>query len=205
MQQVFVINPKGGCGKTTLSTQLASYYACQGHRVLLADHDAQKSSSDWLASRPKHAAPISCKALAPEEVLDTEQAEVVVHDMPAAWTLKNIHSVVKPSDRLLIPVLASPTDIKACLRFVMSLYREGVVDSGARVGLVANRVRSNTKYFAVLHAFLEKVDLPIVGQLRDSQNYVRLMDRGLSLFDVPTKRLKRDADEWVLILDWLDI
>ncbi len=205
MDQVFVINPKGGCGKTTLSTQLAGYYACLGKRVLLADHDAQKSSSDWLASRPKHAAPIKCIALKPEIALDVGDAEVVIHDMPAAWTLKNINSIVQPGDRLLIPVLASPTDIKACLRFIMSLHREGIMDSKASVGLVANKVRTNTKYFSVLHTFLNKVGLPIVGQLRDSQNYVRLMDRGLSLFDVSTKSLKRDTDEWVLILDWLDI
>jgi len=91
------------------------------------------------------------------------------------------------------------------LRFVMALYREGIMDSEARVGLVANKVRKNTTYFAVLNEFLQKVDLPIVGQLRDSQNYVKLMDKGLSLFDLSTKKLQRDADEWILILDWLDI
>lgn len=205
VDQVFVINPKGGCGKTTLSTQLAGYYACRGKRVLLADHDAQKSSSDWLASRPESACTIRCVALKPENALNVDDTDVVIHDMPAAWTLKNIHSIVRPGDRLLIPVLASPTDIKACLRFIMSLNREGIMDSQAAVGLVANKVRTNTRYFAVLNTFLQKVGLPIVGQLRDSQNYVRLMDRGLSVFDLPSKRLQRDIDEWVLILDWLNI
>jgi len=205
MDQVFVINPKGGCGKTTISTQIAGYYASVGKRVLLADHDAQKSSSDWVASRPDSAAAIQSVALKPEVELNASNAELIVHDMPAAWTLRHVDNIVKPGDRLLIPVLASPTDIKACLRFIMALYREGIVDSEARVGLVANKVRPNTSYFAVLNEFLQKVDLPIVGQLRDSQNYVRLMDKGLSLFDLKTKRLKRDSDEWVLIFDWLDI
>lgn len=205
MDQVFVINPKGGCGKTTISTQLAGYYASLGKDVLLADHDAQKSSTDWLSSRPQECRHIRAIALTPETAFDPEGAEVVIHDMPAAWTLKHIDEVIKPGDRMLIPVLASPTDIKACLRFVMGLYREGVMDAEVSVGLIANKVKPNTKYFAVLNEFLEKIDLPIVGQLRDTQNYIRLMDKGLSLFDLPQSRVKRDVDEWFLIHEWLGI
>lgn len=205
MEQVFVINPKGGCGKTTISTQLAGYYASIGKRVMLADHDAQKSSSDWLSSRPSECRAIRSVALTPESSIDTTGIDVVVHDMPAAWSLLHVNEVINKGDRLLIPVLASPTDIKACLRFVMGLYREGLTDKDVAVGLVANKVRSNTKYFAVLNEFLGKLELPIVGQLRDTQNYIRLMDRGLSIFDLPKSRVQRDVDEWFLILEWLDI
>lgn len=155
MDQVFVINPKGGCGKTTIATQLAGYYASLGKDVLLADHDAQKSSSDWLASRPSECRPIRAVALTPETSFDAKNAHVVVHDMPAAWTFKHVDKVIKAGDRLLIPVLASPTDIKACLRFVMGLYREGVMDAEVSIGLVANKVKPNTKYFAILNEFLD--------------------------------------------------
>jgi len=205
MDQVFVINPKGGCGKTTISTQLAGFYASQGKNVLLADHDAQKSSSDWLSARPSTCPPIRCVALTPETELNPDGADVVIHDMPAAWSFKHVDQVIKPGDRLLVPVLASPTDIKACLRFIMGLYREGVMDTDVSVGLVANKVKTNTKYFAVLNEFLSKVDLPMVGQLRDTQNYIRLMDRGLCLHDFPSSRLKRDLDQWAFIHEWLGI
>lgn len=205
MDQVFVINPKGGCGKTTISTQLAGYYASLSKEVMLADHDAQKSSTDWLSSRPKECRPIHSVALSPETSFDPQGAEVVIHDMPAAWSFKHVDQVIKPGDRLLIPVLASPTDIKACLRFVMGLYREGVMDAEVSVGLVANKVKPNTKYFSVLSEFLGKLDLPVIGQLRDTQNYIRLMDRGLSLYDLPESRVKRDIEEWFLIHEWLDI
>ncbi|WP_370979086.1 ParA family protein [Agaribacterium sp. ZY112] len=203
MDQVFVVNPKGGCGKTTIATQLAAYYAAQGRRVLLADHDAQKSSSDWLASRPESCSVIRCCALKPEATLDTSSADIVVHDMPAAWGFKELRHCVQAGDRLLIPVLSSPTDIKACLRFIMSLSRDGLMDSDVRVGLIANKVRSNTNYFHVLEAFLERVELPLVGQVRDTQNYIRLMDKGLSLFDFQNARLKRYQGEWQPIVQWL--
>lgn len=205
MDQVFVINPKGGCGKTTISTQLAGFYASLGKDVLLADHDAQRSSSDWLSSRPYECSPIRSVALTPEADFDPNGADVVVHDMPAAWSFKHVDQVIKPGDRLLIPVLASPTDIKACLRFIMGLNREGVMDADVSVGLVANKVKTNTTYFSVLNEFLSKVDLPMVGQLRDTQNYIRLMDRGLCLHDLPGSRVKRDLEEWFLIHEWLDI
>lgn len=205
MDQVFVINPKGGCGKTTIATQLAGYYANEGKQVMLADHDAQKSSSDWLTSRPPECAPIHSVALSPEKPFDTGNADIVVHDMPAAWTLKNMSQVIQAGDRLLIPVMASPTDIKACLRFIMALSREGVMDMGVQVGLVANKVKPQTTYFSVLNTFLERLEIPLVGQLRDTQSYIRLMDRGLSIFDVPSGRVKRDIGEWFLILEWLDI
>ncbi len=205
MDQVFVINPKGGCGKTTISTQLAGYYASLGKEVLLADHDAQKSSSDWLASRPAECAQINSIALTPETSFDANGAEVVIHDMPAAWSFKHVHEVIKPGDRLIIPVLPSPTDIKACLRFVMGLYREGVMDANVSIGLVANKVKTNTRYFSILHEFLDKLDLPMVGQLRDTQNYIRLMDRGLSLSDLPESRVKRDIEQWAFIHEWLEI
>ena len=205
MEQVFVINPKGGCGKTTIATQLAGYYANQGKSVLIADHDAQKSSSDWHKGRPSECAPIACVARRPEQQFDSGDADIVIHDMPAAWTLKDVNNVIRDGDRLLIPVLSSPTDIKACLRFVMGLNREGIMDKNVSIGLIANKVKPNTQYFMVLQSFLKRLGLPMIGQIRDTQNYIRLMDRGLTVFDVPPGRVKRDIEQWFLIVNWLDL
>jgi chromosome partitioning protein len=203
MDQVFVINPKGGCGKTTIATQLAAYYALHQTDVMLADHDAQKSSSDWLAARPESIPKVKSVATRPERAFDHQGASLVIHDMPAASSLKDIQSIVKTGDRFLIPVLSSPTDIKACLRFIMALYREGVTDTGVELGLVANRVRRRTSYHQVLLAFLDRLDIPLVGTIRDTQNYIRIMDAGLSVFDLPDARMRRELEEWQPILDWL--
>ena len=48
MRHIMVLNPKGGCGKSTLATNLASYYASQGKSVAIVDYDPQRSSLDWL-------------------------------------------------------------------------------------------------------------------------------------------------------------
>lgn len=204
MKQIFIANPKGGCGKTTIATQLAGYFANQGRQVLLVDHDAQRSSSDWLSSRPAGCAAIESIALAVEKPVNGAAAELVVHDMPAAWDLDHVADIIRPGDQVLIPVLSSPTDIKACLRFIMGLYRSGIMEADIHMGLVANRSREQTRYFKVLMEFLERVELPLVTSLRDTQNYVRAMDRGLTIFDLPPNRVATDISQWQPIFDWLN-
>ncbi|WP_086930065.1 ParA family protein [Agarilytica rhodophyticola] len=204
MGQIFIANPKGGCGKTTISTQLAAYFATHGQRVLLADHDALKCSSDWLASRPDFIAKIESVAASVDELIDSDGVDWVVHDMPAAWSLDNVQNILHSHDYVLVPVLPSPNDIKACLRFLMKIYRSGILESGIRVGLIANRTRSNTRYFKILNAFLLRLKLPIVTELRDTQNYIRAMDEGLSIFDLPPSKVSRDLEQWAPIFEWLD-
>ena len=52
MPVVVVANPKGGVGKSTLSTNIAGYFASQGHPVILGDTDRQESARLWLGLRP---------------------------------------------------------------------------------------------------------------------------------------------------------
>ncbi len=203
MEQVFVANPKGGCGKTTISTQLAAYFAMRGQGVLLVDHDALKGSSDWLAGRPASQPKIALAIAGVDAAVDGNGADWVVHDMPAAWSLEKVHDTLQAEDRVLIPVLASPNDIKACLRFIMRLHRSGMLERGIRVGLIANRARTYTRYYKILQAFLSRLQLPLVTSLRDTQNYVRVMDAGLSIFDLPPNRVQADLAQWRPLIDWL--
>lgn len=205
MKQIFVANPKGGCGKTTLAAQLASCYAGRGASVALVDHDPQQSSGDWLRSRPKKCAGIVPIIASRGEVADDDY-DYVIHDMPAASEISAIDGIARRGDKLIIPMLPSPTDIKAGVRFLMSLNRNPwIEESGLDVGLVANRVRSNTNYFKVLTAFLEEVNIPLVASIRDTQNYIRAMDGGVSIFDLPPSRVKQDVEQWQPLLDWIGV
>lgn len=203
MGQIFIANPKGGCGKTTLAVQLAGFYANTHQSVCLVDHDAQRSSLDWSSGRPVGCPPITVTLATSEVAVTADDGAVTIHDMPAAWALDKVDTLIKPTDIVIIPLLASPTDIKACLRFVMGIYRSGLLERGVSIGIVANRVRKNTRYFKVLEAFLAKLDIPLITVLRDSQNYVRAMDRGLTLFDLPATRCDTDRGQWQPLLDWI--
>lgn len=205
MGKIFIANPKGGCGKTTVAVQLAGFYANTARAVRLVDHDAQRSSLDWAAGRPSACPPIEVRVFAEQSFAQCDASAITIHDMPAAWTLDNVDTLIQPQDTVIIPLLASPTDIKACLRFIMGVYRSGLLERGVTIGIVANRVRTNTRYFKVLEAFLAKLDIPLITVLRDSQNYVRAMDRGLTLFDLPAARCSTDRAQWQPLLDWLPI
>lgn len=204
MKNIVIANPKGGCGKTTLATQIASHYAAQGLRVALADHDRQRSSLDWLKCRPE-----GCAAITPIAAYSKTHAadavDVLIHDMPAGCDLTSLADIVDDGCKLLIPILPSPTDIKAGVRFLMELNRAGwVQDKPIDIGLVANRVRANTNYFKVLVEFLDQVNMPLIASIRDTQNYIRAMDAGISVFDLPPSRVQRDLEQWHSLLAWLD-
>src|SRR6201991_3676075 len=53
MTVIVVANPKGGVGKSTLSTNLAGYFAAEGEWVALADLDRQQSAHAWLDLHPR--------------------------------------------------------------------------------------------------------------------------------------------------------
>lgn len=208
MPHIFVVNSKGGSGKTTLSTQLASYYAKRGDSVILADHDPQKSSCDWLAARPARCASIQLIAATPDQVIaPATDSTIVIHDMPAGWIpALNSPVFVKNSDsKMLIPILPSPIDIKSGLRFIMMLYRSGVLENTVKAALVANRARSHIRFNKILLDFLARVDLPLIGTVRDSQNYIRAIENGISIFDLPASAVKTDVEQWQSIIDWLAI
>lgn len=207
MPHIFVVNSKGGSGKTTLSTQLASYYAKRGDPVILADHDPQKSSCDWLAARPARCASIQLVSATPDQAIVTETDNtLVIHDMPAGW-IPALNSPVfanNDANKMLIPILPSPIDIKSGLRFIMTLYRSGVLENKVKAALVANRARSHIRFNKILLDFLARVDLPLIGTVRDSQNYIRAIENGISIFDLPASAVKTDVEQWQSIIDWLE-
>lgn len=201
MKHIVLLNPKGGCGKTTIATHIAVYASTMGLRVALADHDKQQSSLDWLKSRPKY-----CAEIAPIAAYDGEALEgdfdVMVHDMPASSVNSQL-SVASACDKLIIPIMPSPIDIKAALRLWMTLSNIGWLDQpDMEIGVIANRVKTNTKYLETFDSFLERMNINRIATLRDTQNYIRALDAGLSLFDLPPSRVSKDLAQWQPIMEW---
>ena len=52
LNKIVILNPKGGCGKSTLATNLAACYASRGTTPAIMDYDPQGSSMAWLERRP---------------------------------------------------------------------------------------------------------------------------------------------------------
>jgi chromosome partitioning protein len=200
MRSILVTNAKGGCGKSTLATNLAAYYASEGYETALADFDPQRSALVWLESRPKEY-PIIKGIAGFESGLRTlpRSTEYLVIDAPA-----RSHGHERRAESVLVPVLPSPIDMKAAESFVGELLAVGKVsDRQARVAIVANRVKENTLIFEELDAYLKKLKAPYLTTLREAQNYIRAYQRGLGIHELPPYLAWPDWDQWDPILEWL--
>ena len=204
MPVIVVANPKGGVGKSTLSTNIAGYFASAGHAVMLGDVDRQQSTRTWLSMRPPHLAPITGWDVNHDEVVRPPKGTThVVLDTPAGLHGKRLDAVMKIADQVIVPLQPSIFDIHATHAFVRELKAHKRNDK-VQVGLVGMRTREGTISADQLHKFLETLDVPLVAFLRDTQNYVHLAARGLTLWDVAPSRVFRDLEQWEPLKGWLD-
>ncbi len=204
MPVIVVANPKGGVGKSTLSTNIAGYLASKGHKVMLGDADRQQSSKLWLGLRPPAARPISSWDVGTDAVAKPPKGTThVVLDTPGGLHGKRFNEVMKLADKVVVPLQPSVFDIFATRRFLDELAEHRNA-SGLQVGVIGMRVDARTISADKLHEFVDGLKLPVLGYLRDTQNYVHLAARGLTLFDVAPSRVEKDLEQWQALCHWLD-
>jgi chromosome partitioning protein len=212
MQRILVLNPKGGSGKTTLATNLASYFASQGDRPLLSDNDPQGSSTRWLKKRKPEQPPIHGIAAFERNArmtrawqmrIPADAAHVVV-DTPAAVLAQDMPEMTRTANAIIVPVLPSDIDIHAFSKCIADLLLIAKVRRDEnRIGVVANRVKRNTLIYQSLMRFLDSLRIPVVATLRDSQNYVRAAEQGVGLYEMKRSLVQQDLEDWEPMLAWL--
>jgi chromosome partitioning protein len=204
MAVIVVANPKGGVGKSTLATNLAGALAHRGRAVMLGDIDRQQSSRQWLALRPPELPRIEgWDAKADGLVRPPKGTTHVVLDTPAGLHGKRLEAALKIADHIVIPLQASLFDIQATHAFVTEVMADRA-NAKVKLGIVGMRVRDQTLAAQQLKHFLDTLGIPVLGYLRDTQNYVQLAARGLTLWDVAPSRVERDLPQWQHLIDWAD-
>lgn len=206
MKSFLVANPKGGAGKSTLATNLAGYFARQGHRVMLGDTDRQHSSRDWLQIRPGGLPAIHNWELADGLPARPPKGSThVVLDSAAGLHGKTLDRLLGQVERVLVPVQPSFFDIVATRHFLDALLAEKAVRKARTfVAVVGMRVDARTRAAGELSRFLAAYDIPVLSCLRDTQLYVQLAAAGMTLFDLSAARAARDLAQWQPIIDWVD-
>ena len=205
MRTIMVLNAKGGCGKSTIATNLASYYAYEEEKnVVIVDFDPQGSSLDWLAARGEEWPEIKGIAGFKDTVRIPKSVDVVIFDAPARVQGKELSTLVRRVETIIVPVLPSPIDIRAAAHFIKDLLLNGKISrKETKVAVVANRVKENTLIYQTLYAFLKSLKIPFVATLRDTQNYIHAEERGVGIFEMAPSKVWQDLEQWEPLLKWL--
>lgn len=211
--RIVVLNPKGGCGKSTLATNIAACYAQRGGLPALMDYDPQGSTTAWLQRRPSNLPRIhgivafksSMQATRSWQLRVPPEVTTLVVDSPAGVSHDELRELTRDSSSILVPVLPSAMDIHAASRCIADLLLVAKVNRAERkLAVVANRTRKNTKSFAKLMRFLDSLGIPIIAVLRDSQNYVHAAEDGMGLHEMPASRVREDVRQIDRVVQWLD-
>ena len=212
MQRIIILNPKGGSGKTTVATNLAARYAVMGKLPALMDLDPQASSTRWLKKRPVDAPPIhgiaaferSSTVTRSWQLRIPHECDTVIVDTPAALDAQRLPEITRGADAVLVPVMPSDIDIHAAAKCIADLLLVAKIKrSEGRLGILANRVRSNTLISQALMRFLSSLEIPLVATLRDTQNYVRSAQSGVGIHEMPTWQVQKDLQDWEQLDQWL--
>ena len=211
MNTTLVINSKGGSGKTTIATNLASYFASQDIPTTVMDYDPQGSSLHWLRVRNQPGARIYGANAAPQKggrirsvemhvPADTQQLLI---DAPAGTSGLLLQEMLSKADGILIPVAPSAIDIHATANFVRDLLLVGRIRTrNIQLAVLANRVRSSMPVYQPLERFLNSLGLPFLTRIGDSDVYVKAAEAGIGIFEMAPSAAAERA-EFMPIVEWV--
>src|SRR5688572_8633956 len=207
-----VINPKGGSGKTTVATNLASYFASNGIPAAMMDFDPQGSTLNWLRSRPPTARKIHGANAAPQKTglrslgmhVPADTGQLII-DAPAGASGLALQEMLSRSHCILIPVAPSAIDIHATANFIRDLLLAGRIRANnIRLGVVANRVRKAAPVYQPLERFLAALNLPLLARLGDSEVYVTAAESGTGVFEMEFAASVSERQQFMPVAEWID-
>lgn len=213
LNKIVILNPKGGCGKSTLATNIAACYARRGHQPAIMDYDPQGSTTAWLKRRSPELPSIhgivaykkSMQATRSWQLRVPEDTVNLILDSPASISHDDLRELTRDSSSVLVPVLPSSMDIDAASRCIADLLLVAKINRNeGKLAVIANRTRKNTKSFGRLMRFLDSLGIPIIAVLRDSQNFVHAVENGVGLHEMQPSRVHLDVAQIDKIVTWLD-
>jgi chromosome partitioning protein len=203
MKTILIANPKGGCGKTTLSVNIAGFLANRGQAVVLLDMDRQQSAALWAETRPEDLPPVRTLKY---NIAQSTPYKWLVVDSAAGISGSNLAcSLINKASKIIVPITPSLFDLHASGDFLKELLEEKRVrKSHCRIGVVGMRMESHTRAAQALEYFLSSLDLPVLAYLRETQVYVNAAFEGKSLFDLPHHIAERELRQWSFLQGWLE-
>jgi chromosome partitioning protein len=214
-KKILVANSKGGCGKTTIATNLAVAFANQGLKVSLLDCDRQASCLHWAEERNAQAPKVNTVAnyhsadnLAEQIAQEQDNgSDVIIMDVTGRHSdARLFEEALKASDLVLIPMLSSSLDIKAGERFVTDLMTHRVMRATPRpMGVIYNRAHNSSAHLQRFEDFLRCLSVPVISELRDSAVYVTAAETGIGVLEMrDSAAASKEYAAWRDIMLWID-
>jgi chromosome partitioning protein len=213
-QTTLIINSKGGCGKTTIATNLASYFAAARVPTALMDYDPQGSSLHWVRQRPAglarvhgaNAAPAKPGRMRSLDMRVPEETRQLIIDAPAGASGLLLQEMLARTNCILIPVAPSAIDIHATANFIRDLLLAGRIRmNNIRLGVIANRIRKATPVYQPLERFLNSLSLPLLARLSDSEVYVGAAESGMGVFEMEFAASVAERQQFLPIAEWVEM
>jgi chromosome partitioning protein len=176
------------------------------------DYDPQASSLTWLRSRAANAPTIYPANGAPEkygrlrsfEMYVPPHTQQLVIDAPAGASGLLLQEMVERAHSIVVPVVPSVIDIRATENFIKDLMNSARVRSGgARVGIVANKVRVSMPAYQPFLRFLETLEIKLLTRLLDSDMYLKAAESGVGLFEMDAGQTAVERRQFQPIVDWV--
>jgi chromosome partitioning protein len=211
---ILILNAKGGSGKSTIATNLASYLLSLEKKPALLDFDPQGSSSYWLSVRPDsqggiHGIKAFKKAVTgmtrSQQLATPAEVTHIIYDTPGSLDGIELDQLIKKAETIIIPVQPSQIDIHAATRFIQKvLLNPHCRNKNKRIAVVANRARKNSNAYTKLRLFLNRLRIPLITTFRDTQQYVKAFEAGLGILELNETNKQNDAESWEALFEWIE-
>lgn len=207
MQVISILNHKGGVGKSTIATNVAGYFANEGHNVLIGDFDIQQSSKNWLDLRPDNTAPIVTWEIQQGQLIcPPEGTTHIVIDGPAGIRGASLKKLVSLSDKIIVPLKPGIFDMMSTQSFLEEII--GIIneedDKEIELCVIGSMVDARTKSSEQLSKFVENLELESPTTIRQAQIYVHLSAHGLTLFDAKNNSFDKEKEQWQPLIEWIE-
>ena len=146
---IAVVNQKGGCGKTTIATNLAALFAAEGQEVLLVDADPEQHSAlNWSADRPDqlprvHSISLPARNLRKDADVLRQKWETIIIDGGARLT-EHARAAITSADWLVVPARPSKADLDATAQFIDLAQADMAQRENLYGGILMNQLQEGT-------------------------------------------------------------
>lgn len=198
MKIISVLNEKGGTGKSTVATNLATALHRQGKRVVLLDCDPQGTARDWRDASPEGADLPPVLGVDRPQMLASSlngiNAEFAIIDSPAKAESMSA-AIVRVSHVALLVIQPSGADLWASGAAVKLIEAKRDMGGEINAAFLVNRTSGATKLSRLVKGgewnTYEGID-KLEASIGNRAVFATAMTDGLSVMDYPDPKAKEE-------------